>query len=409
MPLAGSRAPRVIGLAEQVACRYRDPALVSAGLTDPICASLAHGAAGVAYFLLRHASLGGRVESLESARPWAAQAEHACRQEGAFAAVGASTGSKLTHSLHYGEPGVWWVGALVAAFAGDRAEARQRAGRFLDMAEATSGTPGDVTAGSAGLLLACAQLVESLDDAAIEAPAREAGDRLALELAAFAECDGAMPGETVLGYLGAAHGWAGVAHTLLRWSWATSQPPAQQALALLERLIARRRPSGRWPVRPGSREVYRGWCHGSAGWAQLWTLAWQLTGDDRLLAFAEHSAEDAVSATDEGNQSLCCGRAGQGFAALTLYRATGERRWLTAAHRVAADAVRALASDTTPTPQLFSGELGVALLVAELEDSERAAMPVYEALRVNDSRPAGGPRTPVELGGPPEARDSLQQ
>jgi hypothetical protein len=123
-----------------------------------------------------------------------------------------------------------------------------------------------------------------------------------------------------------------------------------------------------------------GWCHGSAGWAQLWTLAWQLTGERRFLRFAADNAQGAVAAAAEGNPSLCCGRAGQGFAALTLYRATGERRWLAAAHRVAADAVRMLSSDPLPAHQLFGGELGVALLIAELEDPSRAAMPIYQRI-----------------------------
>jgi serine/threonine-protein kinase len=204
--------------------------------------------------------------------------------------------------------------------------------------------------------------------------------RLALELAAFADRAGACAAEKALSYLGAAHGWGGVAHALLRWSQACSDSPPAEALDLLVRLNAHRRPSGRWPIRAGSRVVYRGWCHGSAGWAQLWTLAWQLTAEEWFLSLAEASAEDAVAAEDEDNASLCCGRAGQGFAALTLYRATGERRWLTAANRVAAEAVHALADDTAPDHRLFSGELGVALLVAELEDPDRAAMPVYEAL-----------------------------
>lgn len=82
---------------------------------------------------------------------------------------------------------------------------------------------------------------------------------------------------------------------------------------------------------------------------------------------------------DEPNASLCCGRAGQGFAALTLYRATGQRRWLSAAHRVAEDAARK-PTDDEPAHRLFSGRLGVALLAVELEDPTRSAMPVYESI-----------------------------
>jgi pimeloyl-ACP methyl ester carboxylesterase len=67
-------------------------------------------------------------------------------------------------------------------------------------------------------------------------------------------------------------------------------------------------------------------------------------------------------------------------AALTLYRVTGERRWLTAAHRLDADAVRAAANEEAPAHQLFAGQLGVMLLAVELADPAGAAMPVYEAI-----------------------------
>jgi hypothetical protein len=155
-------------------------------------------------------------------------------------------GSVPGGALHYHEPGVWWVRALVAAARNDHGEARRSAVRFAEASARTPGWPWDVNWGAAGLLLGCAQLVESLEDPVVLAPVRAAGQSLA--------------------------------------------------------------------------------------------------------------------------------------AALTLYRATDEQRWLTAAHRVAADAVRAAAHEDGPADQLFAGELGVMLLAAELEDPARAAMPVYEAI-----------------------------
>jgi serine/threonine-protein kinase len=369
----------VAQLAVCAARRYGDPALAFSGVADEPRAPLADGAAGVAYFLWRYASFGGGEASLEAAVLWAARADRACSHPDGFAPEARS----LSRSLHYRDPGVWWVLALVAAAAGDELQVRRWAGRFAETAARSSGAPWDVNCGSAGLLLGCAQLVESVEDAAAVMPVRAAGERLAAELAELADRAGAMPGETALGYLGAAHGWAGVAHSLLRWSRAVCQPPSPQVLALLERLMALRRPSGRWPVRAGSREVWRGWCHGSAGWAQLWALASQITGDERLHGLAEQCAVDAV-AGDESNASLCCGGAGQGYAALALYQATGERRWLAAAHRLATEAARRSEADGAPAHSLLTGELGVALLMAELEDPARAAMPVYQSIAAPD-------------------------
>jgi serine/threonine-protein kinase len=125
--------------------------------------------------------------------------------------------------------------------------------------------------------------------------------------------------------------------------------------------------------------VWLGWCHGSAGWAELWALAWQITGEERFLRLAEDCAEDAVAAGAQ-ERSLCCGRAGQGFAALTLYRATGDRRWLEAARTVAADVERLPAPGGVPPHCLFTGKLGAELFSTELEDPGRAAMPVYETI-----------------------------
>jgi eukaryotic-like serine/threonine-protein kinase len=366
-------------LADRTARRYRDQARAGEWLVEAPHVSLAHGGAGVAYFLLRHGSFGGGQESLGAAELWARRAERARGQRGAFVTDRGPLSSVPGGALHYHEPGVWWVRALVAAARKDRADVVRSAQRFAEAGVRLQAGPWDVNWGAAGLLLGCAQLIESLEDPVALAQVRATGQRLAATLVTLSEHDGALPGETVLGYLGAAHGWAGVAHALLRWARANGEPPPPEAIALLGRLIALRRRSGRWPVRAGSREVQLGWCHGSAGWAQLWAVAWQMTREQQLLTFAEDCAEDAVAA-DGNAPSLCCGRAGQGFAALTLYRATGERRWLAAAHRMAADAVRAAANEDAPAHQLFAGELGAMLLAAELQDPARSAMPVYETI-----------------------------
>jgi hypothetical protein len=110
---------------------------------------------------------------------------------------------------------VWWVRALIALAVGDDRQARRSARGFADAAASASGAPGDVMSGSAGLLLGCAQLIEGLKDPEALTPVRAVGGRLAVELAAFAGREGARPGATALGYLGAAHGWAGVGHALL--------------------------------------------------------------------------------------------------------------------------------------------------------------------------------------------------
>jgi serine/threonine-protein kinase len=145
---------------------------------------------------------------------------------------------------------------------------------------------------------------------------------------------------------------------------------------LLDALSEARRAAGVWPRRDDTSEVWPGWCHGSAGWAQLWVLAADVLGDDSLLDLAEAPAVHAVLGRGAG-ASLCCGLAGQAYAALALYRASGDVTWLTHGRRLVGEAADAPIGPQFPEHSLWGGDLGVALLALELEDAERAAMPLY--------------------------------
>jgi serine/threonine-protein kinase len=177
-------------------------------------------------------------------------------------------------------------------------------------------------------------------------------------------------------WLGAAHGWAGIAHALLRWCQATGTPPPPALTTLLDALPETRLAAGVWPRRHGSAEVWPGWCHGSAGWAQLWVLAAGVLADDRLLAVAERPAVHAILGRGAG-AGLCCGLAGQAYAALALYRATGEPTWLVHGRRLAEEAAGATIGPDFPEHSLWGGDVGVALVGLEVEEPSLAAMPLY--------------------------------
>jgi hypothetical protein len=98
---------------------------------------------------------------------------------------------------------------------------------------------------------------------------------------------------------------------------------------------------------------------------------------------AERAGFDAWESEGQiGN--LCCGFAGQAYALLNLYKHTDDKAWL---HRAQGQAQRA-ARSILETPagnelglqpeSLYKGELGVAVLAAELERPEFAAMPFFE-------------------------------
>jgi len=358
------------GFAERVALRYRQAAF---RVSDAAPASLALGAAGIAYFLMRYSQFTSDATALAFAAEWA---EHADNLSGWPVGLAVPDGDQQEprHGLYYDRPGIPWVRALVATAGDDGGQATRSALEFVLAAEDGARPPWDVNWGAAGLLLGCAQLL-----GAAEEPARQriraAGDHLAAALTRLVTHEA----DASLEHLGAAHGWAGIAQALLRWGAALSEAPSPRLMLLLDRLISLRRRTGHWPVRPGSRVVYRGWCHGSAGWAQLWALAWQRTGDERMLLMAEECAAHALADPAPGT-SLCCGRAGEVFAALTLYRTTGEPHWLSDAKRAVWRAIDALPSDDGQALQLFSGEPGVALAAVELENPSRSGMPIFEAI-----------------------------
>ena len=112
--------------------------------------------------------------------------------------------------------------------------------------------------------------------------------------------------------------------------------------------------------------------------------AHEALGVEEYGVLAERAGLDAWEA-EEGVGNLCCGFAGQAYALLSLYKRTGDKTWL---HRAQAQAQRAARStlefavggvtDVVGRESLYKSELGVALLAAELERPEIAAMPFFE-------------------------------
>jgi serine/threonine-protein kinase len=129
-----------------------------------------------------------------------------------------------------------------------------------------------------------------------------------------------------------------------------------------------------------------GWCNGSAGFVFLWTLAHQMLGRTEYGALAAKAGFDVWESESQiGN--LCCGFAGQAYALLNLYKHTGDKAWLHRAQAQAEQAARSILDMpqggtyqelATRAESLYKGELGVAVLAAELERPELAAMPFFE-------------------------------
>jgi serine/threonine-protein kinase len=98
---------------------------------------------------------------------------------------------------------------------------------------------------------------------------------------------------------------------------------------------------------------------------------------------AEGSARNVVEGTDRIDQ-ICCGRPGQTYGVLNLYKHTGEARWIGYAKQMAAESLRlATPPIGKDVPEyyygLYKGPVGIALLSADMEAPDQACMPLFES------------------------------
>ena len=184
--------------------------------------------------------------------------------------------------------------------------------------------------------------------------------------------------------LGMAHGWAGDLYASLRWCQATGSPLPESLAERLAELAGRAEPWGRglrWRWYGGGERAKSagsmpGWCNGSAGFVHLFTLAHEILGDPRYAALALGAAWNAWESPDR-NGSLCCGLTGRAYALLHLHRHGGGAVWLARARQLAERAAADLRWAAESPDSLYKGEVGLAVLAADLARPEGAAMPFF--------------------------------
>ena len=355
---------------------------------DGPTASLAYGAAGAAVLLLRASESLRRPDLLAAAERLLIRPTETAktRDPKGFHApeIGIDEAAIGDHSAVFGAAGVHYARALVASAATDTATAEAALADFLrgaplDVARA------DLMTGRAGLLLACAHLVEWMQTGReVEARLLRHGDRLAATLTVDATPDALPLVGTSAPYLGIAHGTGGVLFALLAWSRVRGVAPDGATLGQLSDLAGRasgRAEIRRWPRKLGGDESWPGWCHGSAGFALLWSLAYETTGDGLYLDSLLGAARDAAERANGRSGHLCCGDAGRAYAQLAAFRATGDATWIDRARRLLATATGTVGTRTMRRDSLLKGDLGVAALELDLLDPERASFPVFELPR----------------------------
>jgi serine/threonine-protein kinase len=339
-------------------------------------ASVNYGAAGAAMGLLRIAEARGDARLLAQAEVWRSRAAtYLGVREGWYAEehdVPEAMIGKVTP--YHTAAGLHAVAAMLAYARGD-ATTQQRATRELVAASSAPCESIDLTLGKSGTLLACAMLAERRSDVRLfgDGLLREIWERLDA-LPPLAE----QPRET---YLGMAHGWSGFLYAALRWCRASGTPLPASLERRLHELAAQRVPRGRgayWPrtMAGGLQDMMPGWCNGAAGHVFTWTAAYDALRDARWLDLGRDAAWNAWE-EPLPHADLCCGAAGRAYALLDFYQHTGQREWLARARTLANHAAELAHKTAQRAHALWKGELGVAVLLADLEDPDEARMPFF--------------------------------
>jgi serine/threonine-protein kinase len=370
--------------------------LFQLGLTAAPRCSVTYGSAGVACALHRIACARQDPKMLALADLWGERAARDAGLEGAWYCpeieITPETVGRV--SPYHTESGVHFIKALIAHSMGDAVTQQNALDGFI---AAVSGSPCDsldLTLGRSGILLAASHLLAAGSMVNVAA-LRRLGSATMASIWQQLDSYPAMTECPQIRYSGIAHGWAGMLYATLCWARASGAGLPANTGERLSQLAALARHSGRqarwsWSVVPEPRDApgafMSGWCNGAAGHVHLWLAAHSALKEERYLTLAEKAAWSAAEADGQAG-SLCCGLSGQAYALLGLYRHSGQRAWLHRAQALAENAAIAYrdmpsgsdASFLALRPvSLYKGELGVAVLAADLEDPDGSALPAFE-------------------------------
>ena len=382
--------------------RLVETALEAFGWSSPLflnhlpapMASVNYGAAGVAYFIYRIACQRQDPPLLSLADAWCDKAAAAAGDdERAFVSqdLGMSSSMVGATSVYHGIGGIHLVRALISQAMGDAASQQAAINEYIEASRATDRHL-DLALGKSGSLLGCALMLEAarMEELLDRSPLMQRGDELAEEILLELNARGPISQGTTIGHLGIAHGWAGMLYAILKWCGASRRTISPRIEERLEQLADLAQPSGkgiRWPIRlhssgrhgdRGHHSFMSGWCNGSAGYVHLWTLARELTGEERYVSLAEGAAWTAWSENDS-LATLCCGLAGRAYALLNAHGATRERIWLDRASELANGIEVDVTFANGFSHSLFKGSLGPIVLLSDIQHLADATFPVFES------------------------------
>jgi serine/threonine-protein kinase len=372
--------------------------LFQSGLAVAPKTSVTYGSAGVACALHRIACSRQDPKILSLADIWGERAARDIRLEDAWYCPEIEVTSDVVGraSPYHTESGVHFVQSLIAHSMGDISTQQNALGSFITAASRAPCDSLDLTLGRSGILLAASHLLAAADPSMAHfAALRDLGETTLASIWQQLDSYAPIPDCHQIRYTGIAHGWAGILYATLCWCRAAGTGLPAETDERLTQLANLAHHSGRqakwcWSVANGGGDTHSsfwsGWCNGTAGQVFLWLEAQAALKDDLYSTLAEKAAWHAAE-TDSRNSSLCCGFPGQAYALLALYRSSGERAWLHRAQAIAEKAALPYAEISTGhfteefalrPDSLYKGELGVAVLAADLECPGVSALPAFE-------------------------------
>ena len=354
-------------------------------LPPPTC-SVNYGSTGIAYFYYRMASIRGDPILLSNADLWITRAIQECNHYNAFyndeLSLTETTVGKI--SLYHSLTGLHCVRALIAYALGDRIILKNAIKDFIISSKQPSNNL-DITLGLSSILLGCSILLENLETLHKELVNQIIihGNKILNEIWKKIDSYDTIGIEKDISYLGLAHGWAGILYASLRWYIITKQTPSTNLKKRLTELYSLAQiddTTAHWPLYKGSNQSWSGWCHGSSGYVHLWLLTNRMFNNQIYFDLATKTGEHIWKHTKNSYNSigqLCCGYAGQGYSFLELYKHTGDIKWLKRAKILGYKSEKVAKSSYNIPNSLFKGEIGIALLLADLDNPKSSSMPMF--------------------------------
>jgi len=333
-------------------------------------ASLAFGAAGIAYACWHAALVLGEPELLEEAERWLAATRGRERDRLSFLVPMSKLRERPASHFLFGEAGLAFVRALVAHARQEEAARAAALDRFVELSrESREGSP-QLYNGAAGCLAGTAILAAYTGDGRLP----DLGAELARDLAGRAiPAEGTFLWPELQG-LGLAHGSAGPYLALLLHSVATGFPLPEWYAPSLESLL-------RGTLADASRlcpsESYHAMlCNGFTGLAFLGAEAHRALGGEGLLEVTRQAGFRAL-ARPSHRPDLCCGRAGVAYACLALSRVDPEGPWKSKAMDFALSTLLCEREDWRKAG-VYGGEAAIPCLAASLLAGIASGPPALE-------------------------------